>query len=136
MTPRYMLDTNICIYIRRKRPANLLQRFQTLQPGDAIISVITYGELRYGAEKSEERARALAILNDLLTLIPAQPLPTDAAANYGEIRRDLERRGLTIGNNDLWIAAHARAAGLILVTHNERELRRIPDLEIENWVSS
>ena len=135
MPPRYLLDTNICIYIRRKRPAEILKRFQALQPGEAVISVITYGELRYGAEKSQERTRALAILDDLITLIPAQPLPTVAGASYGEIRLDLERQGLIIGNNDLWIAAHARSAGLALVTNNDREFRRVAGLCVENWAA-
>ena len=133
MALRYMLDTNICIYIRRKRPAEILRRFQALQPGDAVISAITYGELCYGAEKSQERGRALGILEKLVTLIPTHPLPTEAGAIYGEIRCDLERRGMTIGNNDLWIAAHARSAGLTLVTNNDREFRRVPGLAVENW---
>jgi tRNA(fMet)-specific endonuclease VapC len=133
MAPRYLFDTNICLSIRRRRPAVILKRFQALQPGDAVISVITYGELRYGAEKSQERERALAILDNLITLIPAQPLPTAAGETYGAIRLDLERDGMMIGNNDLWIAAHARSAGLTLVTNNAREFQRVPGLALENW---
>ena len=133
ITPRYLLDTNICIHIRQQRPADILRRFQSLRPGEAVISVITYGELRYGAEKSQNRERALALLDDLVTLIPAQPLPALAGIAYGEIRRDLERRGLVIGNNDLWIAAHGRSAGVTLVTNNDREFRRVSGLQVENW---
>jgi tRNA(fMet)-specific endonuclease VapC len=133
MAPRYLFDTNICIYIRRRRPTEILKRFQALQSGDAVISVITYGELRYGAEKSQERERALALLDDLITLIPTQPLPAAAGEAYGAIRLDLERSGMMMGNNDLWIAAHARSAGLTLVTNNAREFRRVPSLALENW---
>lgn len=130
-----MLDTNICIYIRRERPAGVLKRFGGLARGDAVISVVTYGELRHGAERSVSREHALEILEDLVTLIPVQPLPLLAGASYGSIRSALERRGKTIGSHDLWIAAHARAADLTLVTNNEREFRRVPGLRIENWAA-
>jgi tRNA(fMet)-specific endonuclease VapC len=133
MSPRYLLDTNICIYIRRHQPPKVLAHFRRLQPGDAAISVITSGELLYGAEKSQQRARALEQLEELVSLIPVLPLPENAAHTYGSIRRQLEVRGETIGNNDLWIAAHAKAAGLILVTNNEREFRRVPGLKVQNW---
>lgn len=133
MKPRYLLDTNICIYIRRHRPPQVLTRFRRLKPGDAAISVITSGELLYGAEKSLNRELALQQLADLATLIPVLPLPQEAAATYGAIRAHLEARGTMIGNNDLWIAAHARAEGLVLVTNNEREFKRVPGLKVENW---
>ena len=133
MTPTYLLDTNICIYIRRHRPPEVLARFQRLKPGEAAISVITSGELIYGAEKSQHRARALQQLEELASLIPVMPLPEAAAHTYGTIRRQLETRGETIGNNDLWIAAHAKAAELILVTNNEREFKRVPGLKVQNW---
>ena len=135
MAPRYMLDTNICIYIRQHRSATLLQRFRRLQPGEAAISVITYGELRTGAEKSENAERARTVLDELITLIPVQPMPIDAGKAYGAIRAILERRGDIIGNNDLWIASHARAADLTLVTNNTREFERVPDLRVENWAA-
>ena len=131
---RYMLDSDTCIYLRRKRPAEVVRRFATLEPGEAVISVIAYGELRYGAEKHGVR-RSLETLNELVALVPVEPLPALAAAVYGEIRAVLERRGETIGNNDLWIAAHALVAGLTLVTNNEREFRRVPGLSVENWVA-
>jgi tRNA(fMet)-specific endonuclease VapC len=89
--------------------------------------------LRYGAETSQERERALAILDDLITLIPAQPLSIATGETYGAIRLDLERSGMMIGNSDLWIAAHARSAGLTLVTNNARDFRRVPGLALENW---
>lgn len=133
MSARYLLDTNICIYIRRHQPPEVLARFQRLKPGEAVISVITSGELFYGAEKSQHRARAVQQLEELATLIPVMPLPESAARTYGAIRRQLEVRGETIGNNDLWIAAHAKAAELILVTNNEREFKRVPGLKVQNW---
>jgi tRNA(fMet)-specific endonuclease VapC len=134
MEPRYLLDTNICIYIRQRRPEPVLRRFRKLRPGEAALSVITYGELLYGAAKSSQRAAALERLHELVHLLPALPLPESAAEAYGSIRATLESKGEMIGNNDLWIAAHALATGLILVTNNEDEFRRVDGLKIQNWV--
>lgn len=133
MGPRYLLDTNICIYIRKKRSEDVLRRFRKLRPGEAVLSVITYGELLYGAIKSEQRTAAVQQLHELVTLLPAVALPENAAEAYGAIRADLESKGEMIGNNDLWIAAHALAQELILVTNNEREFRRVPQLKLQNW---
>ncbi len=133
MDPRYLLDTNICIYIRQKRPDKVLRRFQKLSPGEAALSVITYGELLYGAAKSQQRLAALERLRELVHFLPALPLPATAADTYGRIRAELESKGEMIGNNDLWIASHALAAGLILVTNNEREFRRVHGLKVRNW---
>ena len=128
-----MLDTNICIYIRQRRPEEVLHRFRKLRPGEAVLSVITYGELLYGAAKSEQRVAALARLRELVHFLPAMSLPETAAEAYGTIRAQLESKGETIGNIDLWIAAHAIAVGLTLVTNNEREFRRVRGLKIQNW---
>jgi tRNA(fMet)-specific endonuclease VapC len=136
MDARFLLDTNICIYIRRRRPAEVLARFQRLKAGEAVLSVITYGELVYGAEKSESREQAMRQLSELKGLLPVMELPAQTGEVYGAIRASLELKGEMIGNNDLWIAAHAKAAGLILVTNNEREFRRISGLKIRNWVSA
>jgi tRNA(fMet)-specific endonuclease VapC len=133
MEARFLLDTNICIYIRRKKPEEVLRRFRALRPGEAVLSVITYGELVYGAEKSAQRAAALELLRELAQVLPVQGLPETAAESYGTIRAELERKGEMIGNNDLWIAAHAKAAGLTLVTNNEREFRRVRGLKVQNW---
>jgi len=133
MEPRYLLDTNICIYIRQKRPEEVLRRFRKLRPGEAALSVITYGELLYGAAKSEQRVRAIEQLHELVSVLPALSLPEAAAEAYGTIRAELELNGKMIGNNDLWIAAHALAAGLILVTNNEKEFRRVRRLKVQNW---
>jgi tRNA(fMet)-specific endonuclease VapC len=134
METRFLLDTNICIYIRRKKPEEVLRRFRRLKQGEAALSVITFGELVYGAEKSAQRTVALELLRELAQVLPVMGLPETAAETYGTIRAELERKGQMIGNNDLWIAAHAKAAGLTLVTHNEQEFRRVRGLKVENWV--
>ena len=133
MTVRYLLDTNICIYIRREQPPAVLTRFRRMHPGDAAISVVTWGELLFGAERSTQRERALGALQDFVSQVPVLPMPADAGAEYGAIRADLAARGTPIGNNDLWIAAHARSEGLTLVTNNEREFRRVKGLRVQNW---
>jgi tRNA(fMet)-specific endonuclease VapC len=130
---QFLLDTKICIYIRRRRPSAVLARFRQLKPGQAVLSVITYGELACGAEKSQFRERARRQLAELTGLLPVLDLPSRAGEFYGSIRAASAARGDMIGNNDLWIAAHAKAAGLVLVTNNEREFRRIDDLKIQNW---
>jgi tRNA(fMet)-specific endonuclease VapC len=132
----YLLDTNICIYIRQSRPSSVATRFHALPPGAAVMSVITFGELRYGAEKSRTTKHALEILGAITALIPVESLPVCAGADYGEILALLSRRGEMIGNNDLWIAAHARSSDLTLVTNNEREFRRVPGLRVENWAAA
>jgi len=134
MEPRYLLDANIVIYIRQNRPEGVLRRFARLRPGEAAISVIAYGELLYGAMKSAQ-PDALERLHQFREAIPALPLPVNAAEAYGRIRADLAIRGEMIGNNDLWIAAHALAAELTLVTNNEREFRRVRGLKIQNWAT-
>ena len=111
----------------------VLRRFRKLRPGEAALSVITYGELLCGAAKSSQPTTALERLRELVRLLPALALPETAAETYGALRADLESRGEMIGNNDLWIAAHALAAGLTLVTNNEREFRRVRGLKMQNW---
>jgi tRNA(fMet)-specific endonuclease VapC len=93
MEPRYLLDTNICIYIRQKKPDEVLRRFRKLRPGEAALSVITYGELLYGAAKSKQREAALERLRELVHLLPALSLPESAAEAYRSIRAGLEARG-------------------------------------------
>ena len=134
MSPRYLLDINICVYIQRQKPGEVLTRFQKLKPGDAAISVITWGELLYGAEKSRQRKKALQLLEEFKTFIPVLPMPENTGKTYGAIRASLESKGRRIGNNDLWIAAHAKAEGLTIVTNNEREFQRVPGLKVQNWV--
>jgi tRNA(fMet)-specific endonuclease VapC len=129
---QYLLDTGICIYGRGLQP-KVVARLERVDEGDAAISVVTYGELLFGCAKSPDPQQALLRLNLFLDRVPALALPPEAASVYGWTRNLLERQGKTIGPNDLWIAAHAIASGLTLVTNNEREFRRIDGLKIENW---
>lgn len=133
MAARYLLDTNICIYIQLQRPPEVLAHFQKLKAGEARISVIAWGELQFGAEKSQQRAKALRLLDEFAAIVPVLPMPEAAARVYGHIRAVLQSRGEMIGNNDLWIAAHAKAEGLTIVTNNVREFQRVPGLKIQNW---
>jgi tRNA(fMet)-specific endonuclease VapC len=132
--PRYLLDTNICIYIKNHRPAEVLARFSKLPPGKVVMSTITYGELCFGAEKSSKPKETRQILEHLISLIPVLPLDEKVSVYYGDIRQQLQACGKPIGNNDLWIAAHALAGKLILVTNNVAEFERVPGLKVENWV--
>jgi tRNA(fMet)-specific endonuclease VapC len=133
--PKYLIDTNICITIRQKRPEVVPKRFRDIAAGEVVMSEITWGELIYGAEKSRQRDVAMLRLEELATIIPVHPLPAGAGLAYGKFRAMLEKAGQIIGGNDLWIAAHAAAASLTLVTNNEREFKRIKQLRVENWVN-
>ncbi|MDQ7015155.1 MAG: type II toxin-antitoxin system VapC family toxin [Gammaproteobacteria bacterium] len=135
MKVRYLLDTNICIYILKQRPAEVVARFESLQVGEVVISLITHGELRFGAEKSHSSARVHESLDELLALMPVLPMSDQVAFEYGKIRADLQQRGCVIGANDLWIAAQALAEDLILVSNNIREFERVTALKLENWVT-
>jgi tRNA(fMet)-specific endonuclease VapC len=129
---RYLLDTNICIYIIKARPLHLLERFSKISVGEAAISVITFGELEFGARKSR-RPASLATLTQIRELLPALPLDAAVAEQYGRIRADLEAGGRPLGGNDLWIAAHAMALKITLVTNNRREFDRVTGLHVEDW---
>ncbi len=135
MAARYLLDTNICIYIAKHNPPAVRERFARHAASELAMSVVTLGELRFGAEKSQARERALAAISQLASVIQVATLPESAGEHYGQIRAELQRLGQSIGNNDLWLAAHARAEGWILVTNNEREFRRVAGLQVENWVA-
>ena len=134
MATRFLLDTNICIYIQRQKPEKVLARFKKLKPGDAAISVITWGELMYGAAKSIKRKKALQLLEEFKSFIPVLPMPEQAGNTYANIRASLESKETPIGNSDLWIAAHAKAAALTIITNNEREFKRVVGLKVRNWV--
>jgi len=135
MGVRYLLDTNICIYIAKHNPPEVRERFARHGADELAMSVVTLGELRFGAEKSQARERALSALAHLEAAIQVMPLNEAAGQHYGQIRADLHRKGQPIGNNDLWIAAHARAEGWILVTNNQREFARVDGLQVENWAA-
>ena len=130
----FMLDTNIIIYAKNKRPEGLFQRLMECPPEDICISVITMAELEYGVFKSSQPDKNRLALSTLLSGIRVVPFDSNAAREYGDIRADLERQGIVIGGNDMLIAAQARAMDLILVTNNQREFERIKGLRTENWL--
>ena len=129
-----MLDTDICIYTIKRKPLQVLQRLEKCQPGMMVMSVITFAELVNGAKKSQYIEENLRRLNALSELIEVLPFDKDAAMAYGDVRSDLEKKGLIIGGNDLFIAAHALSLNLTLVTNNQREFSWVNGLNIENWV--
>jgi tRNA(fMet)-specific endonuclease VapC len=125
-----MLDTNTVIYIRDGViPRSRLER---LPEGSAVMSIVSYGELYFGAKK--RRVRAAHTMEAISELVPPVVMDLEVAKTYGEIRADLIARGQPIGANDTWIAAHAITLNIILVTNNEREFRRVKGLKVENWL--
>jgi tRNA(fMet)-specific endonuclease VapC len=130
---KYLLDTNIVIYVIKQRPIEVLTMFNK-QQGRMAISAITLAELVHGAEKSQFPTRNLTVVEDFCSRLSTLPYGDSAAYHYGSIRAALEQAGNTIGVNDLHIAAQARSQGLILVSNNLREFERVPGLLMENWV--
>ncbi|MEW6540396.1 MAG: type II toxin-antitoxin system VapC family toxin [Bacillota bacterium] len=133
---KYMLDTNICIYIIKKKPPEVFRRFESLEVGDLCISSITFAKLQYGVYKSQYPERNKIALAGFLAPIEILPFSDRAASFYGRIRADLDKKGRLIGAYDLLIAAHALAEDLILVTNNTKEFSRIPDLHLQCWAES
>ncbi len=131
---RFLLDTNICIYIIKKKPKQVIDMFLTLPIGSVGISSITLAELQYGIAKSINVEKNREALEKFLTPFEVLDFDQNAANCYGDIRAELERKGTPIGSLDMLIAAHARSLDVILVTNNEKEFVRIVDLKIENWV--
>ncbi|WP_022955614.1 type II toxin-antitoxin system tRNA(fMet)-specific endonuclease VapC [Perlucidibaca piscinae] len=131
---KYLLDTNIAIYVIKRRPAAMLDVFNR-HAGRMAISSVTLAELLHGAEKSQRREHSLAVVEDFSSRLVVLDYTAKAAAHYGDIRADLERKGTPIGVNDLHIAGHARSEGLVLVTNNLREFERIDGLRLENWAT-
>lgn len=131
---KYLLDTNIVIYVIKRRPVQVLDIFNRFQ-GRMAISSITLAELVHGAEMSSDVSRNTAVVEDFVNRLCALPYDDKAAWQYGSIRAALEKQGLPIGVNDLHIAAHARSHGLTLVTNNLREFERVPGLLLENWIN-
>jgi tRNA(fMet)-specific endonuclease VapC len=130
---KYLLDTNMVIYVIKRRPPAVREVFNR-QHGRMAISAITLAELLHGAEKSSDPPRNLAVVDDYCSRLTVLPYTDKAAAHYGSIRAALETQGQLIGVNDLHIAAHARSEGLTLVSNNLREFRRVPALLMENWL--
>lgn len=133
--PRFMLDTDTCSCIMKRSYPAVLKRLQAVAVTDVCMSMITKAELLYGVEVSPRRAQDTAALAAFLPYVGALEFTDDAALHYAEIRADLKTRGALIGANDLFIAAHARALGLVLVTNNVTEFRRVADLKLENWTA-
>ncbi|MBL7222742.1 MAG: type II toxin-antitoxin system VapC family toxin [Candidatus Brocadiae bacterium] len=130
---RFLLDTNICIYIIKRQPPRVLQRLCECDITDVGISSITLSELEFGVEKSTRPAQNRLALAQFVAPLEILPYGDRAAAAYGRIRAALESKGKPIGALDTLIAAHALALGATLVTNNTREFRRVPDLPVENW---
>lgn len=129
----YMLDTNICIFAIKNKPATVLKKLTSYDPSDICISAITYAELRHGVEKSQAKQRNDLALTLFLSAIDIIPFGERAAEEYGRVRSYLESKGTPIGPMDMLIAAHAKSLGMTIVTNNTREFKRIPDLKIEDW---
>ena len=131
---KFLLDTNIVIYVIKHRPPEVREVFNRHQ-GRMAISAVTLAELLHGAEKSADAPRNLRVVEDLCSRLDVLPYGLKAAQHYGSIRAALERRGQPIGVNDLHIAAHARSEGLTLVSNNLREFDRVEGLLTENWLA-
>jgi len=131
---KYMLDTNIIVYTLKNRPAQVRKLFKQHE-GQMCISVVTLGELIFGAENSQQVERNLADIEAMTARLEVLPLDNTAAYHFGQIRADLYRRGQPIGSYDMLIAGHARSSGLQLVTNNVREFSRVPGLLLANWAA-
>ena len=130
---KYLLDTNIVIYVMKRRPLEVLAMFNQ-HAGRMAMSAITMAELYHGAEKSERVSQNLAVIEDFTSRLEVLPYTAAAAQHYGAIRSSLEKSSQSIGVNDLHISAHARSQGLTVVTNNLSEFERVPGLLVENWV--
>jgi tRNA(fMet)-specific endonuclease VapC len=128
-----MLDTNICIYIIKQKPPEVLKRFLEYQVGDITISAVTLAELRYGVAKSRYRGKNAKALDEFILPLEVLPFDEDATKSYGEIRAALEKAGTPIGSMDLMIAAHAASLDMTLVTNNTREFSRVSGLKVADW---
>ena len=131
---KYMLDTNICVHIIKKKPPQVLEKFLALNPNEICVSSITHAELEFGVCKSNNSAKNRMALMIFLAGIKIFPFDEKAATEYGDIRATLEKRGTPVGANDLLIAAHARSLKLTLVTNNLKEFERVDGLQVENWI--
>jgi tRNA(fMet)-specific endonuclease VapC len=133
---RFLLDTNICIYLIKQRPLQVREKFNAYSVGEIGVSSITVSELWYGVAKSQRRKANRRALRQFLLPLTVATFDETAAQAYGEIRAALEENGRPISAMDMLIAAHAVSEGVVLVTNNEREFARVPDLTVENWVSA
>ena len=132
---KYMLDTNICIYVIKHKPENVIRRFLEHDPYDICVSSITYAEMMHGVEKSASKERNRIAYMAFMSAITILNFSAKAAEEYGRIRAELERLGTPIGLMDMLIAGHAKSEDLILVTNNTREFERVKGLKLENWAT-
>jgi tRNA(fMet)-specific endonuclease VapC len=132
---RFMLDTDSCIALIKRKPARMLDKLTSHAPGDVGLSAVTLAELRYGVAKSAQRERNSQALDEFLLPLEIADFDEAAAGAYGEVRTTLEKAGTPIGPLDTQIGAHALSLGTVLVTHNTREFRRIPGLAVEDWLA-
>ncbi len=130
----YLLDTNICIYLIKKRPSEVLERFRQHSPQDVAISTITLFELQYGIEKSQYQQRSEGALAKFLLPLNLIDMDRSSAIEAATIRAQLETKGMPIGPYDLLIAGLARSLDITLVTNNTKEFERVVGLHLENWV--
>ncbi len=131
---KYLLDTNICIYIINRKQSEVVRKFKVHSLGDIGISTVTLAELEYGAAKSAYPEKNKLALLRFVAPLDIRQFTVDAASVYGSIRSHLEKKGKPIGAYDLMIAAQAIADGATLVTNNFKEFSRVPDLHYENWL--
>ena len=132
---KYMLDTNVCIGLIRQKPAKLIERLTTCSPGDVGISTITVAELAHGAQKSSQVEKNTTALEQFLLSMEVADFDQRASAVYGFVRAFLERGGNLISSMDMLIGAHALSLDVILVTNNTNEFKRIPNLNLEDWLA-
>jgi tRNA(fMet)-specific endonuclease VapC len=130
---KYMLDTNICIYLIKQQPPKVLTHFKVHTVGDIGISSITLAELRYGVSKSQHIEKNQQALEEFILPLEIAAFDEKAAQEYGAIRAELERAGKPIGSMDMLIGAHARALGATLVTNNTKEFKQVKNLKIVDW---
>ena len=132
---KYLLDTNICIYIIKQKPIEVFEKFRSLHVGDVGISAITLSELEYGVQKSRYSKKNKQALQEFLLPLEIYEFDYKSAIVYGTVRAYLEKSGTPIGALDTLIASHALSLGISIITNNEKEFKRVPNLKVENWIT-
>src|ERR1700733_1183521 len=132
---KYLLDTNICIYLIKRKPSHVFEQFARHKVGDIGISAITYSDVAFGVANSEREEQNQLALQEFIAPMEVADFPSGAATVYGQIRAELKKKGISLGPLDMLIAAHSLFLGTTLVTNNAKEFSRIPHLPIENWAA-